>query len=124
MRDFGAEVGDPVLISGLEAVEIEPGKWSGVVLRIDRYGNVITSLPEILAKSLNSRIFSLHINGCSVTQYYSTYAASSASPRGTLFLMTGSSGLLEVALNQGNAALALGAVEGAEVFFTSTWAGD
>jgi S-adenosyl-L-methionine hydrolase (adenosine-forming) len=89
-QDLGTLVSDPVRLKPLP---------EGTVLHVDHFGNVITNL----------RATQFH-GGVSVASQLirrraSTYAE--VSP-GELFLIEGSSGYVEIALNQGNAAERLG----------------
>jgi S-adenosylmethionine hydrolase len=69
------------------------------VLHIDRFGNVITGLK---ARDFHGSVMA---NGTLVQRRVATYAEA---PMVELFLIEGSSGYLEVALNQGSAAERLG----------------
>jgi len=64
----------------------------GEVVHIDHFGNIITNLPHI-----GKSAYDLHGKPLS---YYDTYAAA---PIGELFLITGSSGTLEISLKNGSA---------------------
>jgi S-adenosylmethionine hydrolase len=78
------------------------------VLHIDRFGNIVTSLrPEDLSPDS-----ALKIGETRIGSFQKTYA--SGRP-GQLFLLVGSSGYLEVAMNQESAASRLNAVRGANV---------
>jgi S-adenosyl-L-methionine hydrolase (adenosine-forming) len=74
----------------------------GTVLHIDHFGNVITNL----------RAFpdAIKVEAHTIRKRASTYAEA---PQGELFLIEGSSGFIEIALNQGSAAERLGIGVGA-----------
>jgi S-adenosylmethionine hydrolase len=84
--------------------------WTGLVLKIDRFGNLITNFRGAEFPDLPLRPFELHIGVRKVDRLVTNYAA--AEP-GEIFLIVGSSGFLEVAANQGNAARLLGCGTGA-----------
>jgi len=79
---------------------------TGAVLHIDRFGNVVTSLRPV------SHPFELRLSGRRISHVVSHYAEA---PPGQLFVIEGSAGLLEVSLNQGSAAEAMGVRAGASV---------
>lgn len=106
----------------------------GEVLHIDHFGNVITSLgrmdwvdmhtlrltPAFGVKTAPSLGFSAQrctvtVGGHALHGVQSTYGAV---PVGTLAALVGSSGMLEIGVNQGNAAQRLGVTLGDEVTLT------
>ncbi len=89
--------------------------WSGSVLRIDRFGNLITNLRLEEFPSVAARPFLLRVGAETVTRFVKTYAEA---PSGELVLLEGSSGFLEVAMNQSSAAKRLGCAAGAPVELT------
>jgi S-adenosyl-L-methionine hydrolase (adenosine-forming) len=80
----------------------------GAVLRIDKFGNIITNLR---LKDLGAE-FSIEIAGRSITRLCSTF--SEADP-GEFVAIEGSSGFIELALNQGSAADRLKVGRGAQI---------
>ena len=103
--EVGPEIADPVRLAGLEPVSLGPGEWQGAVLRVDWYGNVITNFvsERFLPSPANPPV--LLFGTTSVTQYCPNYAAA---PPHEPVLVAGSSGYLEVSINQGDAASAMG----------------
>jgi S-adenosylmethionine hydrolase len=83
-------------------------KLAATVLRVDRFGNVITNLRCDQLKSG----FSLRIAGRSVTRLCATFADGLP---GELFAIEGSTGFIEIALNRGSAADKLKVERGAEI---------
>src|SRR5262249_16875327 len=71
-------------------------KLIGTVLRIDKFGNVITNLRRI---DLGSE-FTIRVAGLPITRLCRTF--SQAEP-GQFFAVEGSTGYIEIALNQGSA---------------------
>jgi len=80
----------------------------GSVLRIDKFGNVITNLRR---RDLPYD-FSIHVAGLEITRLYSSF--SEAEP-GEFFAIEGSAGYIELALDQGSAADKLKVTRGAEI---------
>jgi S-adenosyl-L-methionine hydrolase (adenosine-forming) len=74
-------------------------RWCGCVLHIDRFGNLVTNLPASDFPDL--RRFVIKIGGKRVTRCAKTYAEGRP---GELFVITASTGYLEISVNQGSAA--------------------
>lgn len=86
----------------------------GVVLRVDNFGNVVTNFtaedaPALIAPDGK---FTIRVGNAAVTKILPTFAQGAA---GEAFGVIGSSGYLEISVNKGNAARALGTTRGAEV---------
>lgn len=84
--------------------------WQGTVLHIDRFGNLITNFHMDEFAMIRTQRFVLAVGIRSLTELGQTY---SGSPAGEAFVLVGSSGFLEVAVNQGSAAKLLGCGTGA-----------
>jgi len=89
--------------------------WTGSVLKIDRFGNIITNFHISEFPTVKTRPFSLAIGAERVTQTAATFAEC---PSGELRLVEGSSGFLEVVTNQASAARRLGCAVGAPAELT------
>jgi hypothetical protein len=89
-----------------------PHEVAGEVLTIDRFGNLITNITAPAARGLMHRLARVLCNGQDIGTIRRTYA--DAQP-GELLGLIGSSGLLEIAVRNGNAAQKLGAAAGAAV---------
>jgi S-adenosyl-L-methionine hydrolase (adenosine-forming) len=83
-------------------------KIIGTVLRIDKFGNVITNLQRTHLHDP----FTIRIAGRPVTRLCSSF---SEGDRGELFAVEGSTGYIELALNQESAADRLNVQRGAEI---------
>lgn len=97
------------LLTGLETRQIEPGRWEGRILSVDRFGNVITNFKADKFDAIRAREFGLHFGGGLVRRWAETFGC--VKP-GECFAYFGSSGYIEAGINQGNAALALKATPG------------
>jgi S-adenosylmethionine hydrolase len=75
--------------------------WIGRILKIDRFGNIVTNFHVNDFGNLETRNFTLALGPQAVTALARNYAECSP---GELFLILGSSGYYEVSLSQGNAA--------------------
>jgi S-adenosyl-L-methionine hydrolase (adenosine-forming) len=86
--------------------------WSGAILKVDRFGNLITNLPSAEFAEIHTRPFELSVGMEKITRLATAYVGESA---GVPFAIAGSSGYLEVAINQDSAARRLGCGAGAPV---------
>lgn len=75
--------------------------WIGRILKIDRFGNIVTNFHVSEFGDLETRNFTLALGPQAVTALARNYAECGA---GELFLILGSSGYYEVSLSQGSAA--------------------
>ena len=89
--------------------------WTGSVLRIDRFGNIITNLHIDEFPQMKTRPFELRVGSKRVTRLALTFTECAPDE---LFVLVGSSGYLEIALNQGAAATQLGCGAGAPIELT------
>ena len=104
LDSLGDPVEDPVIRRTPEAVR-EPDGWlRGEVIVIDRFGNAVTNLIRVHADEV--RI------GSRTVPVRRTYADVD---RGQAVAIVGSSGLIEIAVRDGNAASVLGLIRGAAV---------
>jgi S-adenosylmethionine hydrolase len=92
----------------LPKLRVRGGKFVGTVLRIDKYGNIITNL----RRSDLSTDFTIRIAGEPVTKLRSNF---SEGVPGEFFAIEGSTGSIEIAMNQGSAAERLNVDCGAEI---------
>lgn len=84
--------------------------WVGRILKIDRFGNIVTNFHTSDFPNLEMRHFALAIGPRHIEVLVRNYAESSP---GEVFVIEGSGGYLEVSINQGNAAKVLGCETGA-----------
>jgi len=89
--------------------------WSGTILKIDRFGNLITNFHISEFPTVTTRPFLLRVGAETVGFFAATYAECSV---GELCLIEGSSGYLEVAMKQASAAKRLGCAVGSPVELT------
>ena len=84
--------------------------WTGRILKIDRFGNIVTNFQAGEFPDLERKNFSLEIGPRQVGVLAHNYAECGP---GELFLIVGSSGYLEISVSQGAAAKASGCETGA-----------
>lgn len=110
---LGPEVHDPVRLSLPPERPLAPGSTAGEVVHVDRYGNLVTNLR---AGPHGSAVRAARVGGVEVAgPVRRSYAEQDPRAGGGLLLITGSTGLLEVAVRDGSARARLGAGRGAPV---------
>lgn len=114
---FGEEISDYVRFS-LPKPKMVNNTLKGVVMRVDTFGNLVTNLTPEDAPQLFSggKSFKLSVGGKEVSKFVQAYGQGA---QGEVFAIVGSSGFLEISMNKGNAARALGVQRGSEVTLES-----
>ena len=112
---FGDEITDYVRFAAPTPKRAPDGSLRGIVLKIDRYGNLITNIrasdaPELLGN--DPPPFRIVLGKSEITEIRSHYAQGAP---GEVFAIVGSMGFLEISVNRGTAAKQLGIVKGTEV---------
>jgi len=107
---LGVPLSDPMRFDVPRAQQLGDGSIRGEVLHVDRYGNLVTNVPG--AWLVGGRDWRVRVAGREVRGVRNAYARVAA---GELLTLVGSSGYLEIAVRDGNAAAALGANLGTEV---------
>lgn len=110
--EAGRLIDDALRLSSGAPQRIGRRFWSGEVAHVDRFGNLITNLAAAEFLPLVRKGLTLKIGLIEVSRLVQSYAEAAA---GETVLLTGSSGNLEVALNQGSAARKLGVGLGSPV---------
>jgi S-adenosylmethionine hydrolase len=109
---FGKRIGDYVRLDFARPARTAPKQWTGVILKIDRFGNLITNFASEVSKRLAREPFEIRIGTHCVSVLASNYAEMRA---GELFVIAGSAGFLEVSMNQASAAASIGVQPGGSV---------
>lgn len=88
--------------------------WSGIVIYVDRFGNMVTNIHEeqLLASGGGMRTWEVVVNGASIGPMRSSYCEVAV---GTTLAIIGGSGFLEIASNQGSAAKRFAPIENVRV---------
>ena len=115
---FGDEIKDYIRFASPKPKSAGTNNWKGVVLKTDKFGNLITNIspkdiPQLFAASPPN--FKITVGKAEITKLSPNYAAGA---QGEIFALLGSTGLLEISVNRGSAARAAGADRGAEVSVT------
>lgn len=116
-------------------LEAGPGQIRGEVLHVDHFGNIVTSIglwnwigdnrlrldpqfgPGPVLPDLDAAACQIRIGQQTITSIHTTYGSV---PPDTLTALIGSSGQLEISVNQGNAARDLGVSPGDPILVTFT----
>ncbi len=113
---FGKLIDDYLRLTFHRPTQTGKNAWTGSVLKVDRFGNLITNLHLDDFPNLKIRPFRLLAGRQPITRLALTFTES---PPGELFVIVGSSGYLEVATNQASAARILGCGAGSTVELTA-----
>jgi S-adenosylmethionine hydrolase len=109
---FGKRIKDAVRLDFAKPVRRGPKRWTGAVLKIDRFGNLITNFDSNAWRHLAERSFEIKIGTRSVVKLARHYSGMSD---GELFAIAGSAGFLEISMNRGSAATAVDARPGSVI---------
>jgi len=107
--EFGNRIEDYVRLGFAKPARTGPKTWAGTILKIDRFGNLITNLDSETWQRLAAEPFEMKVGTCLVSRLASNYAEMQP---GDPFVIGGSAGFLEVSLNRGSAARTTGARSG------------
>ncbi len=113
--EFGAEIPDYVRLPLPQVERVGENSLRGVVLKQDKFGNLITNIGELDAPALFGVApppVSILIAGQTIARVCHSYAEGG---EGELFAIVGSSGYVEIAANRGSAAEKLNAGVGTPV---------
>ena len=114
LEKFGEEIEDYSGATVLPVQKVEDNRIEGMVIHVDKFGNIITSIsPETAAEQFGySGSPKFFVKGQEITHSYSYYAE--AAP-GEIFALIGSSGYYEIAAHRSRAADILGVQRGEKV---------
>jgi S-adenosyl-L-methionine hydrolase (adenosine-forming) len=115
---FGDEISDFVRFNAPKPKAMDANTLRGVVLKIDRFGNLITNITPQDAPALFASAppqFKIRVGKHEITEIHSNY--SEGAP-GEVFGILGSMGYLEIAADRGSAAKIIGSGKGSEVFLS------
>ncbi len=110
---LGSRRADMIALLWPPVMSCTDGSLKGAVVYIDRFGNAITNLENVVARAmLTPRVHLDDGNWMTVADYYQSV------PEGELVAVCGSTGYLEIARNSGNAAESLGIRPGSELLLS------
>jgi S-adenosylmethionine hydrolase len=101
---FGKLIHDAVRAPALSPVHLKGSLWRGVVLMADHFGNLITNFHVHQFPDIKTQPMEIRIGGGRIHRLALTYSDTAA---GELFAIVGSSGFIEIAMNQASAAAKL-----------------
>jgi hypothetical protein len=106
---FGTSIGDYRQLGFSKPSRTGEMTWAGTVLKIDRFGNVITNFDSEIWLRPGADLFEIRAGSRVISRIASSYAEM---PPDELCVIAGSAGYLELSFNQGSAAKAIGAQSG------------
>jgi S-adenosylmethionine hydrolase len=112
---FGDEISDFVRFNAPKPKSANGNTLRGVVLKVDRFGNLITNITPQDAPMLfasDPAPFKILVGKHEITEIHSSYSGGAL---GAVFGILGSMGYLEIASNRGSAAKIVGTGKGSEV---------
>jgi S-adenosylmethionine hydrolase len=112
---FGHEISDFTRFNAPKPKPAEGNTLRAVVLKVDRFGNLITNITPQDAPALfaeHPAPFKIAVGKLEITEIQTNYAQGAP---GEVFGILGSMGYLEIAANRGSAAQIVGAGKGADV---------
>jgi len=115
---FGDEITDFLRFAAPKPKQVDPKIIKGVVLKVDKFGNLVTNfserdVPQLFATPTPP--FKIAVGKATVTKLARVYGEGAA---GEVFAILGSMGYVEISTNRGAAAQAVLAGKGAEVTLT------
>jgi S-adenosyl-L-methionine hydrolase (adenosine-forming) len=119
--NLGAEITDYARFRMPKPTRVENGAIQGVVLKVDKFGNVVTNItPQDVPQLFSAEPpqFKILIRKHEITSLQKAYADGAP---GEVFGILGSMGFLELSTNRGSAARALEVGKGAEVVVSGKW---
>lgn len=109
---FGKLLRDYIRSETIRPAAVKHNRWSGVVLKVDHFGNLVTNFDMRNFAELRTHAFEILAGRQIVRRLALTYAESGA---GEVVAIEGSSGFLEISANQESAAARLGCGVGSPV---------
>jgi len=110
--EFGKLIHDCVSGIGGPPDELAKHVWGGTILKVDRFGNLITNFHIEHFAGIKTRPFELRVGLQKIHRLALAYADTAI---GELFAIVGSSGYLEIAANQASAMQTVGCSSGSPV---------
>lgn len=104
LAELGPAAERLVALDWPEPERLDDGRIRGVVVHVDRFGNLITNIPESMVRAADveaARVWAASRGPWPVRRTYSD------APRGEALALFGSAGYLEIGVNGGSAAAAL-----------------
>jgi S-adenosylmethionine hydrolase len=109
---LGKLIHNPILGDFAAPTQLTESRFIGAVLKVDRFGNVVTNFDFASFSRIATARFRLKAGPRTITRFHSTYADA---PNGEIFALKGSSGYVEISINQSSAASRTGLSAGAKI---------
>lgn len=113
---FGKRIGDCVQPGFSQPVLTTENNWAGTILKVDRFGNIITNFDQTFCRLLTERPLRIWLGSGVVSRLLSSYADA---PDREPFAIWGSSGYLEISIRQQSAAHTLEVASGSPVLLAA-----
>jgi S-adenosylmethionine hydrolase len=111
-KRFGVVINDTICKNFSAVFQESSGNYLASVLCIDRFGNVISNLAVDKFRHIATNPFRISIGTGTVSTFHTTFADGGP---GEIFALFGSSGFIELSMNQGDAAKRLKARAGSPI---------
>ena len=112
---FGKTIEDYVKLASVQPYRMSRHTWTGTVLKVDRFGNLITNLHIGEFQAIRTNSFEISAGLQTIRRLAMNFGEGEP---GEIFVIEGSTGYLEIAMNQQSAAKHLGCGAGAPVDLT------
>ena len=109
---FGKLIQDAIRSAAFRPEQTKKHRWTGTVIKVDRFGNLITNFHMREFGELRTRPFEILAGSQIIRRLALTYSEAGV---GEVVVIEGSSGFLEISATQGSAAEKLGCGAGAAV---------
>lgn len=109
---FGKAIQDYIRLGEFKPARVKPHRWTGAVLNVDRFGNLITSFHIDAFPGVRTHAFEVLAGSQTIRRLALSYSETGL---GELCIIVGSSGYLEISANQSSAAQRLGCGAGSPV---------
>lgn len=109
---FGKIIHDAVRTWIAQPARGANGTWRGAILKVDRFGNLITNFHIDRFEAIKTHAFEFRLGSERIHRLALTYSETAI---GEMFAIVGSAGYLEIAANQASVAARLGFSAGAQV---------
>ncbi len=110
--DVGNLIDEPIILTDLEPQKAASNIWRGVVLSVDHFGNVISNFTSVEFRAALQNSFTISAGVGRINAVRSSFGGA---PSGLCFAYLGSSGFIELGMNQASAASHLQVKPGAVV---------
>jgi len=118
---FGEEISNYARFRSPKPQRLENGRIQGVVLKVDKFGNLVTNItPQDIPQLFSPEPppFKILVGKHEITSVRAAYAAGAPDE---VFGILGSMGFLELSTNRGSAARALEVGKGTEIVVSGKW---